>query len=240
VKAGPSVAEPGGGAARVRPVLYSFRRCPYAMRARLALGISGMHVELREVVLRNKPAHMVELSPKATVPVLWLPDGRVIDESLDIMLWSLAVSDPADWLPPEDQRPQALALVARNDGEFKHHLDRYKYPHRYENAVAEQHRQAAGGVLSDLDAMLAKDSYLSGSRWGLVDAAILPFIRQFANTDKAWFETAPYPRLRSWLEQGLLLDVFVSMMKKYLPWQSGEPGVLFPGEDACDALKAGG
>ena len=161
------------------PVLYSFRRCPYAMRARLALQVSGVAYEHREVVLKNKPASMLALSPKGTVPVLWLPaDSRVIDQSLDIMLWALRQHDPMGWLPEsEADMADALALIAHNDGPFKQQLDRYKYPQRSGLASGVADRDLGAQWLTQLDARLQQQAFLSGAHWGLTDAALAPFVK---------------------------------------------------------------
>jgi glutathione S-transferase len=175
------------------PLLYSFRRCPYAMRARMALLVSGQPVLVEEVSLAAKPAALLQASPKGTVPVLVMPDGRILDESLDIMAWALGHSDPEDWLGAAD-----AALVARNDGAFKHHLDRYKYPERHGSDSA-AHRAQGLAILADLEARLAATGHLCRSRRGLADIAIMPFVRQFAATDRAWFAAQPLPRLQAWL-----------------------------------------
>ncbi|MCR5871842.1 MULTISPECIES: glutathione S-transferase [unclassified Sphingomonas] len=189
------------------PILYSFRRCPYAIRARLALAVSGIAVEHREVRLRDKPAEMLAASPKGTVPVLVLPDGRVIDESLDIMHWALARNDPENWLTGDD-----VELIAANDGPFKHHLDRYKYPERFA-ADDVDHRAAGLAILGDLEARLVERAYLGGERFGLADAAILPFVRQFAAVDRVWLVAQELPRVQAWLAafvgSGLLEGVMV-------------------------------
>ena len=208
------------------PVLYSFRRCPYAMRARLALAISGEPHEHREVVLKNKPAAMLAASPKGTVPVLVLPDGEVLDESLDIMRWALARNDPAQWLsPPEVAAHETEALIAGNDGDFKRHLHRYKYPYRYPDesggdaaGFALQHRSAANGWLAQLDTQLHK-GWLMGDRASLADMAILPFIRQFAHTDAEWFAAQPWPRLQGWLAAFEASALYQSVMGKHAAWQ---------------------
>lgn len=211
------------------PILYSFRRCPYAMRARMALRAAAIPVEIREVVLRDKPAHMLELSPKGTVPVLWLSDGTVIDESRDIMTWALQRKDPLSWWPTtEDTLADALALIDRNDHEFKHHLDRYKYANRYEGAVATEHRTAAESFLQTLDARLTTQPFLSGESRGFLDAAIVPFIRQFANTDRTWFDAAPYPALQAWMTRELAAPSFTEVMVKYSQWSGEGAGVRFP------------
>ncbi len=197
------------------PILYSFRRCPYAIRARLALAVSGIAVEHREVKLRDKPAAMLAASPKGTVPVLVLPDGAVIDESLDIMRWALARSDPEEWLSGDDP-----ALIATNDGAFKHHLDRYKYPDRYP-ADGVDHRAAALAILHGLEARLGEHAYLSGARFGLTDAAILPFVRQFAAVDREWFDVQDLARVQGWLEAGLGSALFARVMVVREPWRGG-------------------
>lgn len=209
-----------------RPILYSFRRCPYAMRARLALDVSGIEVGLREVVLRDKPAEMLEASPKATVPVLILQGGDVVDESLDVMFWALEQNDPEGWLAAD--REAIDNLIAVNDGSFKHHLDRYKYAIRYEGAVAEEHREQGADHLRTLNDRLARSRWLLGEKATLADFATLPFIRQFANTDRAWFDAQSWPHLSAWLERFLESERFKRVMHKYPKWQTGDPEVSFP------------
>jgi glutathione S-transferase len=204
------------------PVLYSFRRCPYAMRARLALAVSGTRCELREVVLRTKPPSMLEASPKGTVPVLVLPNGQVIDESLEIMRWALAKSDPEGWLARDDD-----ALIATNDGPFKHDLDRYKYPERHD-ADPLDHRDRGLALLRELDERISAGGQLCGSGPGLADAAIMPFVRQFAAVDQAWFGEQPLPHLRTWLNGHIASELFVAVMVRVAPWSLGDPTVIFP------------
>ena len=188
------------------PILYSFRRCPYAMRARLALAVSGTRVDLREVKLSAKPAAMLAASPKATVPVLVLPDGQVIHESLDIMRWALARNDPEGWLERDD-----ASLIAANDGPFKDHLDRYKYAERY--AVDPlPYRDLGLTFLREIDALVSTGDRLGGSARGLTDAAVVPFVRQFAAVDPKWFEAQALPHLRAWLDDYLGSDLFRSIM----------------------------
>ena len=196
-------------------ILYSFRRCPYAMRARMALSSSGMEYEHREVVLRDKPPEMLEVSPKGTVPVLVTPTGTVIEESLDIMRHALAMKDPEGWLERDDPE-----LVAANDGPFKHHLDRYKYATRYNDVDPEEHRSEALDILRQLEARLAKDAYLCGARRGLADIAIFPFIRQFANADRTWFDAQSLPRLQDWLERLITSELFTGVMAKHAQWKA--------------------
>lgn len=218
------------------PVLYSFRRCPYAMRARLALALSGQRCELREVVLRAKPAEMLAASPKATVPVLVLPGGEVLAQSLEIMRWALQQHDPEGWLPANSASLEAQqTLIAANDGPFKHALDRYKYPNRYaeehagnDQAFAESHRSSAARWLMDLQALLSRHDGLCGPTASLADMAILPFVRQFAHTDAAWFAAQPWPQLIAWLGRWESGAQFEQVMEKYLPWQAGCCGPTFP------------
>lgn len=200
------------------PVLYSFRRCPYAMRARMSIVRTGYEVELREVVLRDRPDHMMTISPKGTVPVLWLPDSTVIEESLEIMQHVL------NWEPSEEE----THWVARNDEEFKVHLDRYKYPNRYDDVDALAHRAAASDILHDLDGRLGAHRWLAGDQCGLADMALAPFIRQFANHDRAWFNTQPWPHLIAWLDAILESERFADIMHKYPQWHAGEPPTLVP------------
>jgi glutathione S-transferase len=193
------------------------------MRARLALHVSSMVYEHREVVLKNKPAHMVSLSPKGTVPVLWLPeaaDGRVLEQSLDIMLWALRQSDPLGWLPASDAATaEALALIAHNDGPFKQQLDSYKYPNRSGLDSGAADRDEAAVWLHSLDARLRPQPFLAGEHFGLADAAIAPFVRQYAHTDPTWFRAQPWTALASWLATFEASELFATIMHKHAPWQ---------------------
>jgi glutathione S-transferase len=199
---------------RPLPLLYTFRRCPYAIRARLAVHASGVVVNQHEVALKAKPAEMLAISPKGTVPVLQLPDGRVLAQSLEIMRWALAQHDPQGWLDGADT-PEAQALIALNDGRFKQLLDAYKYPERHTNQSANAWRnKAVDLVLAPLDARLQRQPQLMGNRISLVDMALLPFVRQFAKVDEAWWHEAPLPRLKTWLSQHLASEAFVAVMRK--------------------------
>ncbi|EJM71413.1 glutathione S-transferase [Pseudomonas sp. GM55] len=195
--------------------LYSFRRCPYAMRARMALRYSGVAVDIVEVSLKAKPAEMLALSGKGTVPVL-SADGRVIDESLDIMRWALAQSDPQDWLLKDD--PDAAAhiapLIEQNDQAFKVHLNRYKYAERYPEQPMEVYRSEGEVFLRKLDQLLEGRDYLLADHPSLADVALMPFVRQFAHVDREWFAQTPYLRLQVWLQRLLESDLFTSIMKK--------------------------
>jgi len=209
------------------PILYSFRRCPYAMRARLALFACGHAVNLREVVLRDKPQEMLDISPKATVPVLQLASGQVIDESLDIMTWVLNYNDPYGWLCDEVTRRSMFDLIKRADGPFKKNLDRYKYGNRYpDEDTSEQARQGVV-FLSELNELLQQNRQLFGSKALLADYAIFPFVRQFANVDRAWFDGLDLPYLQRWLEGHLQSELFAAILQKYPQWKTGEDGVLF-------------
>ena len=215
------------------PVLYSFRRCPYAMRARLALVYSGQQVELREVVLRDKPQQLLDCSPKATVPVMQFADGRVVDESLDIMLWALEKNDPQAWL--QANKAEQLTLITENDNDFKAALDRYKYPNRYqetfpdqtEQQIELQAKQDAQQFLQKLERRLQQQAFLVGEQRSLADMAVLPFIRQFAHVDKVWFDSAPYPKLQQWLADFIASELFVQVMPKFKQWQLGDEPLLF-------------
>ncbi len=196
--------------------LYSFRRCPYAMRARMALRYSGVAVDIVEVSLKAKPAEMLALSGKGTVPVL-NADGRVIDESLDIMRWALAQNDPQDWLlkGDPDAAEQIAPLIEQNDQVFKVHLNRYKYAERYPEQPMEVYRSEGEVFLQRLEALLEGRDYLLAGHPSLADVALMPFVRQFAHVDRDWFAQTPHRRLQAWLQRLLGSDLFTSIMKKY-------------------------
>lgn len=205
----------------MHPILYSFRRCPYAMRARLALQVADCTVELREVVLRDKPQAFLDVSPSATVPCL-VHEDSVIDESLDIMRWALAQSDPQGWL----DMPQAgNDWIARCDGPFKHALDRTKYAARYPDENRDAQRDTACAFLGDLDAQLGKWLF---ERPTLADFAIVPFVRQFAFIDKPWFNAQPWPNLHRWLNTFLTSQEFAVCMLKFPQWHADDTPVHFP------------
>ena len=191
--------------------LYSFRRCPYAMRARMALRYSGVPVEIVEVSLKAKPAEMLAISPKGTVPVLDA-DGQVIDESLEIMHWALAQHDPDDWLLGGDSR--IAELIEANDQVFKIHLNRYKYAERYPEQPMEVYRAEGALFLQKLDELLEGRDYLLTAHPSLADIALLPFVRQFAHVDRDWFAQTPYVRLQAWLQRFLESELFTGIMKK--------------------------
>ena len=197
------------------PILYSFRRCPYAMRARMALLIADQVVELREVRLSHKPVEMVSASPKATVPVMLLPNGQVIDESADIMRWALRQQDSANWLAGDD-----AGLIEQIDGPFKSHLDRYKYPDRYPDDPLD-HRTAGLGMLVDLNRRLGGTGWLCGAGQSMADAAAMPFVRQFAAVDQDWFGTQAIPAVQTWLTRQIGSELFRQAMQHYAPWRAG-------------------
>jgi glutathione S-transferase len=208
-------------------ILYSFRRCPYAMRARMALMRAAVTCELREVVLRNKPAAMLALSPKATVPVLHLEDNSVLDESLDIMRWALNERDPDAWLESDDH--QGAALIQRLDGEFKADLDHYKYSVNYPEHPQQYYRTQACRFLQALEEMLliCKGRGLLRDRTTFVDISAFPFVRQFAQVDRAWFEGTTYTLLKRWLAAHEASPLYQSVMQKYPAWKPDELAPLF-------------
>lgn len=205
------------------PILWSFRRCPYAMRARLAIRASGQQVELREILLRDKPESFLATSPKGTVPVLDTGDA-VIAESRDIMLWALGRNDPDGWLamPAEGHN-----LIDQCDGPFKQALDHTKYAVRYPDLDPVKERENAMVFLRDLNDRLTRTPFLTGAHRRLADMAILPFVRQFANIDRAWFDAQGLGPLCRWLDHFLQSDGFTAVMVKYPPWQAGQDRVLF-------------
>ncbi|MCB6182017.1 glutathione S-transferase [Leeia sp. TBRC 13508] len=208
------------------PVLYSYRRCPYAMRARMALKSANMTVEVREISLRAKPAPMLEKSPKGTVPVLVLANGQVIEQSLEIMHWAISQSADLAWYP-SSLRAQIDSLIATNDGEFKASLDRYKYPERYPDLPQTTHREMGEIFLTALETCLSSNLFLLAETPTLADFAIFPFIRQFAKVDPVWFEAANYPQLRAWLSAMQNQPVFDAVMQKYPTWtESQSPTML--------------
>lgn len=201
------------------PILYSFRRCPYAIRARLALKVSAVKVELREIILKEKPKEMLSCSAKGTVPVLSLPNGKVLDESRDIMEWALNISDPDNWLSHNvDIQNEVNRIIQFNDNEFKKYLDLYKYADRFPDKSMEYYRQEAECFLEELDKKLNKTVFLLGDKITFIDMAVFPFIRQFAFVDKNWFDDSKYKKLQKWL--GILLNtsLFSDVMKKSPVW----------------------
>lgn len=207
-----------------RPILYSFRRCPYAMRARLAIASAGVQVELREILLRDKAPQFLDASPSGTVPCL-VNEATIIDESRDIMVWALSQSDPDRWL---DMPQDGWSMMDTIEGPFKTALDRYKYSSRYQDADKTGERTKAATYLYDLDKRLRGQDWLFGATASLADMAILPFVRQFAMTDKAWFDAQPWPQLSRWLETFLTSAALQAVMSKYPVWKDGDEITFFP------------
>jgi glutathione S-transferase len=201
------------------PILYSFRRCPYAIRARMALHYAGIEYELREISLKNKPAEMLEISPKGTTPVLQLADGRVLEESLDIIYWAVEQRDPDGWNRMlEISRQLGKKLIAINDLEFKPALDRYKYANRFPEAPQETYRIQAETFLKTLENSLRQHLFLLGDRLTLIDVAIFPFVRQFAQVDLEWFQSTSYNQLQKWVIWHENSPLFQEVMQKVSLW----------------------
>lgn len=199
------------------------------MRARMMIHSSGQQVELRDILLKDKPEDMLAASPKATVPVLVLTDGAVLEESRDIMAWAVQQSDPENLLPNIPSiRSDVTELLDENDGEFKSALDRYKYHVRFPENSREEYRSEGERFLQKLEDRLTHHRYLAGSEATTADVGIFPFIRQFANSDRHWFDNAPYPNLQKWLDQWVKSDAFVHIMKKRPIWETGKSPCFFP------------
>lgn len=224
----------------LRGALYSFRRCPYAIRARLAIGVSGIalnghDLEVREVVLRNKPDEMLAISPKGTVPILQLPDGTILEESRDIMAWALSKRDPQRWLRGWEE-DETQRLLEELDGSFKTNLDRYKYPERQNPALGSQVGEndfpgveafrAASDFLERLETRLVGLNQLTGDKPCALDAAIFPFVRQFADVDSSRF-TSSFPNLNAWRERWQESALFQQVMRKTPAWEVGTTPVAF-------------
>ena len=212
-----------------KPVLYSFRRCPYAMRARLAVKYSGVQVELREVDLKAIPEALRVLMPEdPTVPVLQLPNGDVVYESWDVLLWAVREHDPDGWLGQEESRLVAAEQwIEMNDYSFKTDLDHYKYHQRYPEQSQLEYRAEAEEFLQDLEDQLQDTRFLLGDNLSIADIGVLPFIRQFAFVDKEWFDQAPYPQVQAWLEGFLASELFRAVMDKYDVWKPVDKPVIF-------------
>ena len=209
------------------PCLYSFRRCPYAMRARLGILFAELQVELREITLKNKPPQMLAISPKGTVPVVQLLDGTVIEESREIMTWALVQRDSQGLLNAETLL-EANALIDKNDNEFKYWLDRYKYADRHLEMSQTEYRQQGEVFLQLLEELLTKNSYLLGESMTIADIGIMPFVRQFAHVNRDVFYDLPYPNLQHWLQDWLSHPLFLQAMTKFQPWQEKDDVVVFP------------
>jgi len=208
------------------PILYSFRRCPYAMRARMAIHISSQKCEIREVLLRDKPPSMLEYSSKGTVPVLVLQSGEVIDESLDVIDWALNLNDPDNWQRSKNNE-KTKELIKINDGEFKYHLDRYKYSKRYDNEDPEFHRKKCLSFIEKVNSELQNSKYIFDDAISYIDISLLPFIRQFRIADNEWFDELPYENVKSWLSNFLNSELLKSIMSKYDIWKEGDEVTIF-------------
>lgn len=216
---------------RDRPVLYSFRRCPYAMRARLAIYASNITVELREILLRDKPQALLNASEKGTVPVLVIDQETVLEESLDVMHWALQHSTQSDWLPSEPLTQSQEDLIHHNDTEFKYYLDRYKYFDRYPEHSQDYYLEKSLPFLNKLEKILSKQAYLGGSKFRFTDAAIAPFIRQFCMVDQQRFDQLDLAKTQTWLMSFLKSPLFNNIMKKYPAWIEGDEVTLFGNTD---------
>ena len=208
------------------PILYSFRRCPYCMRAHMALKKSGIKVELREVKLSDMPEEATTISPKATVPILVLPDGSFIDESWDIVKWALEQNDPDKWLGDNKELLLDIEmLIETNDFSFKEDLDHYKYADRHPEKTELEYRQACEEFIEELEAMLTENNYLLTDQLTAADISVFSFVRQFSMVDKDWFDQAPYPKVQHWLEEIVSSDFFQSVFQKHEIWQRGDSAI---------------
>jgi len=213
------------------PIIYSLRNCPFAMRARIAIYKSQQPVLLRDIVLKDKPQEMLVASPKGTVPVLITPNGTVIEESFEVMLWALSMSDPDDLLFSGDDEMLASmqTLIYRFDNEFKRCLENYKCAKRYSETNVIECRQACEAYIAQLEQLLTAHQYLMADRESLADIALLPFIRQFARVERQWYLQAPYPHVRQWLNHYLQSKMFSKVMTKHQLWLPNRSDLLFGG-----------
>ncbi len=205
------------------PILYSFRRCPYAIRARMALNYNKIIYEHREILLKNRPQKLYEISPKGTVPVLDLKDGNILDESLDIMKWSLSTNKHQNWYT--EKLDLQDDLIYKNDFQFKKRLDLYKYHTRYPEFSQEYYRKKCVEIIQDYEERLNSSQYLVSDKETLSDIAIFPFIRQFANVELLRFRQE-FPKISIWLENFLESDIFILIMKKFKEWNQIDAGVI--------------
>jgi len=210
------------------PILFSFRRCPYAMRARIAIKLCKQTCEIREISLRSKSEEFLNLSQKGTVPVLLLPNGKIIDESLDIIHWAISINDPFKLKSDDDKLyKEDLKLIKVFDDDFKFHLDRYKYSSRYESSNREQHRNKAHAILAEINTLLLDNNWIRGDRPTLPDISILPFVRQYRIADKDWFDRhLKLPRVKNWLNEFLNSTLLFEVMFKYKVWEQGDPEII--------------
>ena len=208
------------------PILYTFRRCPYCMRAHMALKNSGIRVELREVKLSDMPEEALAISPHETVPVLALTDGTSIDESWDIVKWALSQNDKDNWLGENNEfLLDAEILIETNDYSFKTDLDHYKYAEQYPEHSKEHYREKCEEFIEELEDMLTENSYLLADQLTLADIGVFPFIRQFSLVDTEWFDQAPYPKVRKWLSEIIDSELFQDIFKKHELWKAGDTAI---------------
>lgn len=211
------------------PILYSLRRCPYAMRGRMGIALSKQQVLLREIVTKDKPSELLASSPKGTVPVLVLPDGQIIEQSLDVMNWALQQNDPQDLLRSSNPTlsQQVHQLIKVNDDEFIGHLEKYRASVRYRNIDTEQRRQACEGFISKLEALLTDQAYFFGQTPSLADFAVMPFVSQFVRVEKKWFVQSEYQNVGRWLRAHLESKLYTQVMKQYPLWNETKQDCLF-------------
>ncbi|CAK2399491.1 Glutathione S-transferase [Vibrio crassostreae] len=213
------------------PILYSLRRCPYAMRGRMGIALSQQKVLLREIVTKDKPSELLASSPKGTVPVLVLPQGTIIEQSIEVMIWALEQNDPQDLLRSSEPElnQEILELIARNDNEFIGHLEKYRASVRYRNIDTEQRRKACEGFISELESKLAQHEYLFGDTPSLTDFAVMPFVSQFVRVEKKWFVKSEYQNVGRWLRAHLDSKLYTQVMKQYPLWNETKHDCLFGG-----------
>lgn len=211
------------------PVLYSLRRCPYAMRGRMGIALSKQQVLLREIVTKDKPSELLASSPKGTVPVLVLSDGNVIEQSLEVMMWALHRNDPQDLLRLSNPSlsKQIHQLIQQNDNEFIGHLEKYRASVRYRNDDIEQRRNLCEAFISELEAKLARHDYLFGDSPSLADFAVMPFVSQFVRVEKKWFVQSEYQNVGRWLRSHLESKLYTQVMKQYPLWNDTKQDCLF-------------
>ena len=209
------------------PILYTFRRCPYAMRARFVLRYTFKNIELREIKLQNKPKDFLSTSPKGTVPVLVLSTKEVLDQSLNIMMWCLKYSDNSKASDLKNNLPNDFLDQIKNlDDEFKINLDKYKYPSRFEGSDKYFFRDKNIKFLKNLEEKLKNSIFLNSNKIGLLDYAIFPFIRQFRNVNIEWFENLNLSFLNSWYLSIVESKAFFDIMKKYKVWDAEDKPII--------------
>ncbi len=205
-------------------ILYSFRRCPYCMRAHMGLKYAALTIELREVSLKSLPEQLLDVSTNETVPVLVLSEDNVIEESWDILKWAVEQSDPDNWLGPNNEYLLAAEmLVETNDFSFKDDLDRYKYADRFPEHSEESYRKVCEEFIEELEDMLSENRYLMAPQLSIADIAVFPFIRQFSLVDKTWFDQSPYPKVRQWLAKMIEAELFQQVFQKHENWKNDNP-----------------